>query len=146
VPHIAHFVGVHKVARPLAYAVPPPVAVHLARHGLIVDTPASPMDLTAEIGSVRGLNVAPGRTILESADTTHLDVDYATQRRELPSGWSLVRTDQPRGAIAVYLCEATSDDGLLECGLVGTAESGSEFPAWRIHRIEPIVLSTSQTR
>jgi hypothetical protein len=146
VPHIAHFVGVDKVARPLAYAVPPPVAAHLARHGLLIDTPASPRDLTAEIGRVHGSKVVPGRTILESANTTHLDVDYATQRRELPSGWSLVRTDQPRGAIAVYLCEATSDDGLLECGLVGAAESGSEFPAWRIHHIEPIAPSISQIR
>jgi hypothetical protein len=45
-----------------------------------------------------------------------------------------VFTQQPRGAIAVYLCEAESDDGLLACGLA-SAERGAEYPAWRVHDV-----------
>ena len=57
-------------------------------------------------------------------------------RRSLPEGYALVRTQQPRGAIAVYLCEAGSDDGLLACELVEHPQPGDEFPAWRVHAID----------
>jgi hypothetical protein len=39
----------------------------------------------------------------------------------------IVRTQQPRGAIAVYLCEAGSDDGLLACELA-PLRSGRGIP------------------
>ena len=55
----------------------------------------------------------------------------------LPEGWTIVRTQQPRGAIAVYLCEAGSDDGLLACERAPHPAVGEEFPAWRVHAIEP---------
>ena len=37
VPYIGRFVSEHTVDRPLAYAVPPKVAEHLARHGLVLE-------------------------------------------------------------------------------------------------------------
>jgi len=42
-----------------------------------------------------------------------------------------VRTNQPLAAIAVYLCEPESDDGVVENGLVAAPAQGSEFPIWR---------------
>ena len=42
-----------------------------------------------------------------------------------------MRTDQPLGAIAVYLCEPESDDGAIENGLVPAQTTGSEYPIWR---------------
>jgi hypothetical protein len=43
-----------------------------------------------------------------------------------------VRTGQPLGAIAVYLCEPESDDGAIENGLVAPPPVGGEFPIWRV--------------
>ena len=46
--------------------------------------------------------------------------------------YRLVTTDQPLGAIAVYLCEPESDDGAVENGLIGAPAVGDDFPIWRV--------------
>jgi hypothetical protein len=135
VPHIARFVGERSVARPLAYAVPPNVAEHLERHGLEVDAHA-PSPLSAEIATVKRQVSIGGREILEADSASHLEVELATAHRLLPDGWRLVYTAQQRGAIAAYLCEAGSDDGLMACGLIPTPTPGTEFPAWRVLAVE----------
>jgi hypothetical protein len=135
VPHIGRFIGERPVKRPLAYAVPALVTEHLARHGLTIEAPAAAM-LDAEIAVVRKRVVVGGREILEADSSAHLEVEFIRQRRTLPAGWRLIKTAQQRGAIAVYLCEAGSDDGLQACELIDAPETGSEFPAWRIHGIE----------
>ena len=132
VPYIGHFIGERPVTRPLAYAVPPRVAEHLERHGLTIDAPAG-ATLDAEIAVVRKRVAIHGRGILEADFSEHLEVEFMRQRRTLPVGWRLVRTAQQRGAIAVYLCEAGSDDGLQACELIDAPETNTEFPAWRIH-------------
>lgn len=137
VPHYARFVGDHVVARPLAYAVPAHVAEHLALHGLAIEDPVPGQRLQVEVASVRGTVTSAGREILEANASAYLDADYSRQTRALPEGWRLVRTAQQRGAIAVYLCEAGSDDGLVACGLIEAPEPGAEFPAWRVLAIEP---------
>jgi hypothetical protein len=91
--------------------------------------------LDAEIATVNGLVSSAGREILEANASSYLDAQYRREQRALPQGWALVRTEQQRGAIAVYLCEAGSDDGLVACGWIDEPESGSEFPAWRVHGI-----------
>jgi hypothetical protein len=58
--------------------------------------------------------------------------EYRQETRRLPPGTYLVETEQPLGAIAVYLCEARSDDGIVACGLAPEPEVGEEFPAWRV--------------
>jgi hypothetical protein len=132
VPHIGRFVGEHVVQRPRAYAVPAPIATHLVHHGLQVERPERAVQLDVEIATVRGLISSAGREILEANASSYLDVEYRREERTLPEGWYLVHTTQPRGAIAVYLCEAGSDDGLLACGLIDEPAPASEFPAWRV--------------
>lgn len=132
VPHIGRFVGEHVVRRPLAYAVPPAVGEHLQRHGLKVQWPATAVALQAEVATVQAQQFEAGRQILEAQASSHLDATYRAERRALPSGWALVHTAQQRGAIAVYLCEAGSDDGLVACGLIASPQAGAEFPAWRV--------------
>lgn len=134
VPYMGRFIGERPVTRPLAYAVPPRVAKHLAQHGLAIDAPAD-ATLDAEIAVVRKRVAIPGRGILEADSSTHLEVEFMRQQRALPVGWRLVRTGQQRGAIAVYLCEAGSDDGLQACELIDAPETDTEFPAWRIHAV-----------
>jgi hypothetical protein len=136
VPYIGNFIGEEVVQRPLAYAVPEAVAEHLERHGLRVERGLAQPMLDAEIAIVRGAASEAGREILEANASSHLDADYRRERRALPDGWAIVRTQQQYGAIAVYLCEAGSDDGLLACGLIAEPAAGSEFPAWRVHAID----------
>ena len=132
VPHYGHFVGEHVVRRPWAYAVPGDIAARLKAHGLRIERPSQDALLDAEVATVKGLVSSKGREILEANASFYLDVEYARAMRALPEGWALVPTAQPRGAIAVYLCEAGSDDGILACGWMGEPKAGQEFPAWRV--------------
>jgi hypothetical protein len=129
VRHFAKFAGTAVVARPPAYVVDAQVAAHLARHGLaLTDAPAA---ADVEVATATGYGSEGGRKILESATVGDLHVSWARGSRSLPPGAKLVKTDQPLGAIAVYLCEPESDDGAIENGLVAAPEVGGEFPIWR---------------
>ncbi len=136
VPYWARFVAEHSVTRPLAYAVPPHIAAHLRGHGLHVE-PEQSASLLVEIATVRGESIVSGPRILESAEVPHLDVDFAIAKRSLPPGWRLVHTAQQRGAIAVYLCEAGSDDGIIAGKLNDRPQAGAEFPVWRVLAVDP---------
>jgi hypothetical protein len=128
--HVARFVGAEIVDRPAAYLVPPAVAEHLRGHGLAV-TPAEG-DFEVEIATVEQVGEVAGRGILEAAGTGELAVSWRAERRAAPAGWARVATDQGPGAVAVYLCEPCSDDGLIENGLITNPTPGAEFPAWRV--------------
>ncbi|GAA5070335.1 M14 family metallopeptidase [Lysobacter panacisoli] len=132
VPYIGRFVGEHIVQRPLAYAVPETIAARLEGHGLVVERPPVAPTLDAEIPTITAHASSAGREILEANATPYLETELARDKRALPEGWALVRTEQQRGAVAVYLCEAGSDDGLLACGWIDLPAVGSEFPAWRV--------------
>jgi hypothetical protein len=67
VPYIGRFVGEHSVRRPLAYAVPLPIAEHLARHGLEIEDNTSPVWVDAEVPVVRHHEVSSARAILEAS-------------------------------------------------------------------------------
>lgn len=131
VPHIARFVGIAPVTRPFAYAVPDRVAQHLRAHGLTVES-HRPTKVDAEIATAQRRIEVKGRGILEASSSSHWQFDSRREARDLPAGWQLVHTRQQRGAIAAYLCEPGSDDGLDACGLLGDLKPGDEFPAWRV--------------
>jgi hypothetical protein len=130
VRHFANFVGTAVVKRPPAYVVPDDVAAHLAAHGLAVEP--APARALAEVATVEGFGSEGGRKILESASVGELQVTWKRDTRAVPAGCKLVKTDQPLGAIAVYLCEPESDDGAVENGLVAAPAAGGEFPIWRV--------------
>jgi hypothetical protein len=129
VRHFGDFVGTTIVERPPAYLVPANVAEHLARHGLSIS--AALAECAVEIATVVGFGTEGGRKILEAAEFGDLRVEWRRQRRAIPEGTKLVRTEQPLGAIAVYLCEPESDDGAVENGLLEAPKPGEEFPLWR---------------
>jgi hypothetical protein len=135
VPYIGDFTPQEWVERPWAYAVPEVIASHLELHGLRAERGWEGTVL-AGVATVRGAAVEAGRDILESKTSGHLEAEYRQERRELPDRWAIVRTEQQYGAIAVYLCEAGSDDGLVACGVIDEPAPGTEFPAWRVHAIE----------
>jgi hypothetical protein len=133
IPHRARFVGTTVVARPRAYAVPASVAAHLARHGLRVDPALASRDrIDVSVARVESIGVDAGRGILEAASVGDLAVSWRDDARALPPGYALVSTDQPLGAIAVYLCEPESDDGAVENGLIAAPAAGDDYPVWRV--------------
>lgn len=127
--YFASFVGATIVDRPAAYVVTPAVGEHLKRHGLVVEAAEGAIDV--EIARVEGFGSEGGRKILEAAQVGELDVAWRRERRDV-HGLVRVRTDQPLGAIAVYLCEPESDDGAIENGLVAAPARGDDFPLWRV--------------
>lgn len=131
VPHLSRFVGEEMVERPIAYAVPAAIAEHLKRHGLKVEEHKGG-PLRAGVATIDTSVVEDGRGILEAKTSAHLGVSWREVTAKLPPGWQLVKTSQPRGAIAVYLCEPGSDDGLIACELIAAPKAGEEFPAWRV--------------
>ena len=66
-----------------------------------------------------------------AAQVGDLQVEWKRATRTVPANARLVRTDNPLGAVAVYLCEPESDDGVIENGLVTAPSLGDEFPIWR---------------
>ncbi len=129
-PHHARFVGTTVVARPGAYLVPPAIAEHLRLHGLRVDPADGVHDV--EVARVTTVGTEGGRAILEAGKVGEVSVAWREEARRVPEGWSRVDTDQPLGAIAVYLCEPESDDGVVENGVVPAPAVGDEHPAWRL--------------
>lgn len=129
-PHFARFVPVTVVDRPRAYVVGPAAAARLVVHGLRLSREAGP--LAVEVPVVTGYGQTGGRAILEAAATGDVAVRWEPAVRELPPDWELVVTDQPHGAVAVYLCEPESDDGPLENGLCAAPAVGEELPIWRV--------------
>jgi hypothetical protein len=129
-PYLARFVGTTVVERPRAYAVPPRLAEHLAAHGL--DVVAAPATVEAEIARVEAAASEGGRAILEAAEVGALGVSWRRAACAVPPGFRLVPTEQPLGAIAVYLCEPESDDGAVENGLIDPVAPGADYPIWRV--------------
>jgi hypothetical protein len=134
IPHFARFVGAEIVERPWAYAVPEVVAQHLRRHGLSVRQLEQDHSAAVEVARVEGAVDEGSRKILEATASVERELlaEYRRETRKLPAGTYLAETEQTLGAIAVYLCEARSDDGIVACGVVPEPAAGEEFPAWRV--------------
>jgi len=137
IPHLARFVGTRVVDRPWGYAVPAAIGEHLARHGLAVRVLDAPVDAEVEVPVIEQVRQSDPRTILEAAGETLLDARWERRAETLPAGTAIVETEQPLGAIAVYLCEAESDDGLVACGLTPCPAPGDRYPAVRVMNALP---------
>jgi hypothetical protein len=132
-PYLARFVGTTVVDRPQAYLVPASVGAHLRGHGLRTEEASGTYDVA--VPKVEGLGSEGGRAILEAAKVGEMSVSWKQGPREAPEGSVLVPTDQPLGAIAVYLCEPESDDGAVENNLLPVPKVGDELGIWRVNSV-----------
>jgi hypothetical protein len=132
VRYFGNFKGATIVDRPAGYVVPANVADHLVQHGLVVDHVETGDERDVEIATIVGYATEGGRKILEASEVGDVEVTWKRDARAPAGDARIVRTDQPLGAIAVYLCEPESDDGVIENGLIPRPNVGDEFPIWRI--------------
>ncbi|HET9623507.1 MAG TPA: M14 family metallopeptidase [Kofleriaceae bacterium] len=130
IPYLARFVGSHVVDRPRAYLVPGELAGFLRGHGLTVDD--APARATLEAATFEGYAEEGARAILEASTTGQCKVSWRRAARDVPAGAVMVKTDQPLGALAVYLAEPESDDGLVSNGLIQPPAVGGELPVFRV--------------
>lgn len=132
VPHFAHFAPTATVQRPWGYAMPAAVAEHLQGHGLALAPVAAGTRLQVEVPTLLEPCAEPGPKILEAQASTYWRARHERAERTLPEGWCVVPTGQQRGAVAVYVCEAESDDGLIANGILPLPVAGEEMVVWRV--------------
>jgi hypothetical protein len=128
-PYLGRFVGEVIIERPRGYIVPGRLGAFFRGHGL-APAPAPP-SARVERATLESLGVVAGRAILEASGVGRRNVSWSASSERLPADALLVTTDQRAGALAVYLCEPESDDGLVEAGLSPTPDVGGTFEVMR---------------
>ncbi|MBL8859143.1 MAG: M14 family metallopeptidase [Planctomycetes bacterium] len=132
IPHIGRFLGSEFVERPFGYVLTPAAAEHLERHGLVVNRLTEDVRAEIAIARVERVKVDSSRAVLEADAERELEVTWRHDTRTIRAGTAIVATEQPLGAIAVYLCEPRSDDGLVACGVLPEPRAGADFPIQRL--------------
>jgi hypothetical protein len=92
-------------------------------------------DTTIEIEAevIEAINRAPRP--FEGHRTVELKTESKTEKRLIPAGTVVVKTDHPLGTLAVFLLEARSDDGLATWNVFDEGlEVVSEFPVLKVGR------------
>jgi len=120
---------------PAAYAIAPgneDVVRMLQLHGIHVERTTAPARLAASAFIVDSIDRA--RRAFQGHHETTLDGHWLpAQPRDLPAGTIIVPTSQALGALAVWLLEPQSDDGLVTWNTLDPVISrGAEFPVVRL--------------
>ncbi|MEQ1892964.1 MAG: hypothetical protein ABL998_10505, partial [Planctomycetota bacterium] len=131
-------VRISTTAGPRDFVVPDSLASFFRGHGLEVSWLGNNRKALGEIACVDAVARAGSRKILEATDLGELSIEAHLEAAALtlPMGTCFVRTDQPLGAIATYLCEAKSDDSLWVNALLPEPKAGDELPVFRL--LEPL--------
>lgn len=129
-----------QVARAVAYLVPADQAIvrdRLERHGIRFEPVGIGERRLVERYTIRHHEQA-GRPY-QGHRLRRFEVDGQVEALELPPGSVLVPTAQPLGALASYLLEPESEDGLATWEQVnlGDREAGDDFPIYRIVEGDP---------
>jgi hypothetical protein len=129
-PYLAQFSGETLIERPRAYIVPGRLGAFFRGHGLRVD--AAPISARVERATLESLGQVAGRAILEASGVGARQVSWAPAVARFAPDALLISTDQRLGALAVYLCEPESDDGIVEAGLSPAPALGGAFEIVRL--------------
>ncbi|MDZ4773906.1 MAG: M14 family metallopeptidase [Planctomycetota bacterium] len=132
IPFIGRFLGSEFVDRPFGYVLTPEAAAHLERHGLTITRITEDVRAEVEIARVEKSASETSRAILEASAEREIEVVWRHDTRTLKAGTPIVATEQPLGAIAVYMCEPRSDDGFVACGVLAEPRAGADFPIQRL--------------
>ena len=123
-----------EVELPLAYAIDASrtdVLEALLVHGVVVERLRAPTMIDAAAFTVD--SVSHARRIFQGHYESRVWGRWGTDRRALPTGTLIVPTAQSLGALAAYLLEPESDDGLVTWNtLDAELRRGAEFPVIRV--------------
>jgi dipeptidyl-peptidase-4 len=123
-----------EVSRPFAYVVPAEfksALETLERHGIKVESLKNAMEAAVEAYRVSKVTVAA--TTFQGHKLVTLDVKMRTEKRRLPAGSVVIRTDQPLGTLAAFLLEPQSEDGLATWNFFeGGLREGEDYPVVRL--------------
>jgi len=121
------------VKRPAAYLVPPECKEAIAavkRHGIAMEEQKEATNYEVEVERVDKIERAQP---FRKHRTTKLESTPRTDKRLVPAGTMVVKTAQPLGALAAYLLEARSADGLATWNLFDEfIAEGKDFPVLRL--------------
>jgi hypothetical protein len=124
-----------QITRPSAYIVPPEykAAIEtLVRHGIMVE--ALKRDTEATVDAYRIEKLTRAAKAFQGHMLVSVDAKARTEKRTLPAGSMVVRTDQPLGTLAAFLLEPQAEDGLCTWNFFDAAlTEGADFPVLRLH-------------
>jgi dipeptidyl-peptidase 4 len=128
------------VQRPAAYLIPAAFtsAIEtLQRHGIAVEELREDVELDLQVYTVEKMTKA-ARVFQKHSEVT-VEVKSRDEKRKVPAGMMLVRTDQKLGTLAAYLLEPRSEDGLTTWNFfdAGLAEK-KDFPVLRVTTTTPL--------
>lgn len=128
------------VTRPYAYLFPSSYAKAvetLQRHGIAFEELREDIELDLEVYRVDKIEKA--KQPFQKHTLEMLEVTARPEARRLPAGTILVKTAQPLGALAAFILEPQSDDGLATWNFFdeGLAE-GKDYPVVRLASSTPL--------
>jgi hypothetical protein len=141
VPYYARYTAERTVPFPRGYLITvqeTEVIRKLLQHGIAVERLTEPATLEVEMFTVT--QVQPSGRSNQGHYTSTVTGEYSTVEREFPEGTLFVGTDQALAAVAAYLLEPESDDGLVFWNFFDrhiTSQWGRRalpLPVYKLHR------------
>ncbi len=145
---IDNFVPTLTVARPAAYLLPPDleaVTAKLLEHGVKIGELREDVEL--DIETLRVDDVARAEREFERHRMVRVEATALPGQQLVRAGTLVVSTDQPLGALAAYLLEPQTDDGLCAWNFLDDRlEVGADYPIVRVPSLGPSGLLTVPVR
>jgi dipeptidyl-peptidase 4 len=140
VTHLNGSEATELVQRPFAYLLPATFtnAIEtLQRHGITVEELREDIELDLQVCKVEKFTKAD--RVFQKHNEITVDVKPRDEKRMVPAGTMLVRTEQKLGNLAAYLLEPRAEDGLTTWNFfdAGLGE-GKDFPVMRVNKNVPL--------
>ena len=134
------------VALPFAYFLPPSLAKvveNLQRHGIEVEELREDLDL--DVTAYRVDEITKAERPFQGHALVSLKATAGKESRRVEAGTIVVRTNQPLGALAAFLLEPMSEDGLATWNFFDEAlKQGGQFPVMRLDEPAPLLVTATR--
>jgi dipeptidyl-peptidase 4 len=128
------------VQRPFAYLLPASFksAVEtLQRQGIAVEELREDIELDLQVYKIE--KFAKADRAFQKHNLADVNVERRDEKRKVPAGTVLIRTDQKLGNLAAYLLEPRAEDGLTAWNFFDSAlVTGKDFPVVRLPKSVPL--------
>ena len=132
------------ISRPYAYLIPPAYAnaiETLRRHGLSVEELREDIQLEIEAYQVTAVDAATRP--FQKHQLLTVEVKPHSEKRMIPAGTAVVKTEQQLGDVAAYLLEPQAEDGLTTWGFFSDGlQPGEDFAVLRLNTSYPLTLGS----